>query len=209
MASLTTNRSPQELSAALWALTGVDWPTIWAGVPKDAQKRSDWCAGFGWQPLWFQAGQHVRTASGLRLFLASAAPGRPVTRVECVPWGVRAAAAKENPQLIRMAVERWEAQLAGAQEVLGVPDWQGGWHATEFPRRPVPDHLQDSDRRLEYRSPHRLALWTFSTPGAPAIELRADLGVATAADQWPGDARIVLACHGPADPEPTGPGWRL
>ncbi|MEU0675374.1 hypothetical protein ABZ330_21265 [Streptomyces sp. NPDC006172] len=55
--------------AELERLIGVDWPTVWAGVPEDEERREHWCTGFGRRPMWFQGGPRVRTEQGGRLLL--------------------------------------------------------------------------------------------------------------------------------------------
>jgi hypothetical protein len=209
MPALTADRTPDQLVGELERLLGVDWPTVWAGVPEDGEKRAAWCAGFGWQALWFQSGQWVRTAQNGRLHLASVAPGRPVTRVEHTLWSVRAGTAAENDTVTALAAQRWPAYLAAVQEVLSVPSWSGDWDTAGFPDPPGTGYWSDAEWRAEHRDPYRLAVWSFRTPGAPLFVLTASLSAGTAAGWGPGSATISLACHGPADPADDGPGWLL
>ncbi|MFI5796788.1 hypothetical protein [Streptomyces sp. NPDC051677] len=209
MPVLTADRTPDQLVAELERLVEVDWPTVWAGVPDDEEKRSHWCAGFGWQPLWFEAGQWVRTAQGARLHLASVAPARPVTRVEHALWSVRAGAAAENESLMALAAAKWPAYVTAVQSVLSVPTWSGDWDTAGFPDSPGRGYWRDAEWRGEHRDPYRLAVWSFRTPGAPLFVLKANLAAGTAAGWGPGSATISLACHGPADAEDDGPGWLL
>lgn len=209
MPVLTADRTPDQLVAELERLIGVDWPTVWAGVPQDEEKRAHWCAGFGWRPLWFEAGLRVRTELGGRLHLASVAPGRPVTRVEHVLWSVRAASASENEAVSSLAATKWPAYLDAVRAVLSVPTWSGDWDTPGFPDPPGPAHWGDAEWRREHRDPYRLAVWSFRTPGAPLFVLKAGLSPGTAAGWGPGGATISLACHGPADARDEGPGWLL
>ncbi|MEC4018245.1 hypothetical protein [Streptomyces sp. H27-D2] len=209
MAALITDRSPQELGAELWTLTGLHWDTVWRGLPVNEEERGPWCAAFGWQPLWFEAGQHVRTERGGRQYLASVAPGRPVTRVEYTAWGVRAEAVEENARVTERAAVRWSAYLAAAREVLSEPTWCGDWDAPDFPELPGRGPWYGPDWRLENQDPHRVATWSFTTPGAPLFELKMLLGTGSAGRPARADASISLACHGPADPEDHGPVWLL
>ncbi|MFC9926956.1 hypothetical protein [Streptomyces sp. NPDC127190] len=209
MPALTADRSPEQLVAELERLIEVYWPTVWAGVPKDAGKRASWCAGFGWRPLWFQAGQWVRTAPGGRLHLASAAPGRPVTRIEHALWSVRANGTAENGAVTALAAQRWPAYLAATQATLGAPTWSGDWDTAGFPDPPGTGYWGDAEWRAEHRDPYRLAIWSFRTPGAPLFALKARLSAGTATNWGPGSATISLTCHGPAGSEGDGPGWLL
>ncbi|WP_314221831.1 hypothetical protein [Streptomyces zaehneri] len=209
MPVLTADRTPDQLVAELQRLIGVDWPTVWAGVPEDAEKRARWCTGFGWRALWFEAGQWVRTTQGSRLHLASVAPGGPVTRLEHVLWSVRAGAAAENEALMSLTARKWPAYVAAVQEVLSVPSWSGDWDSTGFPESPGHAYWRDAEWRAEHRDPYRLAVWSFRTPGAPLFVLKANLAAGTAAGPGLGSATISLACHGPTAPEDDGPGWLL
>ncbi|WP_371578477.1 hypothetical protein [Streptomyces sp. NBC_01314] len=209
MPSLTADRTPDQLVGELQRFFGVDWPTVWAGVPEDQEGLGAWCSGFGWQPLWFEAGQWVRTAAGGRLYLASVAPGRPVTRVEHVLWSARADSAAENGALMTLLGRKWPSYLAAAQAALTTPAWSGDWDTVGFPDSPGRAYWRDAEWRVEHQDPYRLAVWSFSTPGAPLIVLKANLAAGTAAGWGPGSATISLACHGPADPDDEGPGWSL
>ncbi|WP_411084025.1 hypothetical protein [Streptomyces sp. cmx-18-6] len=210
MASLIADHPPQTLAYELTGLLDVDWPTVWAGTPADDTERGRWCEGFGWEPLWFASGLWVRTRRNGRLHLTSASPGRPVTAVSYTAWRARADQAAENPALMAAAVDRYAAHLAAVTEVLGPPDWHGAWDAPDFPAPHTPADRGDADRRLEHRTPHRFARWSFRTPAAPVFELSADLAPGTAPGWGPGSATISLTCHGPADPQGrTGPGWLL
>ncbi|MDJ0464307.1 hypothetical protein [Streptomyces sp. H27-C3] len=209
MAALIADRSPQELVAELWTLTGLAWDTVWRGVPADKEERERWCAALGWQPLWFEAGQYVRTRRGGRQYLASVAPGRPVTRVEYTAWGVRAEAVEENAAVTERAAVRWSGYLAAVREVLGECTWCGGWDAPDFPELPGRGPWYSPEWRLEHEAPHRVATWSFSTPGAPLFELTMLLGTGSAASPARADASISLVCHGPADAGDRGPVWLL
>lgn len=127
MPALTVDRSPDRLVAELERLIGVDWPTVWAGVPQDAEKRARWCAGFGWRPLWDEAGLRVRTDLGGRLHLVSEAPGRPVTRIDHTVWSARARDTDENAHVTALAEARWTASLTALRGLLGNPTWNGMW----------------------------------------------------------------------------------
>ncbi|WP_200307839.1 hypothetical protein [Streptomyces adelaidensis] len=209
MPVLTADRTPDQLVEELGRLIGLDWPTLWAGVPEDEEKLAPWCAGFGWRPLWFEAGQWVRTAHGGQLYLASVAPGRPVTRVEHVLWSVRSGSAAENAAVMTLVSRKWPSYLAAAQAVLSTPVWSGDWDTDGFPEAPGRAYWRDEGWRREHRDPYRLAVWFPRTPGAPMCVLRANLSAGTAAGWGPGGATISLACHGPADPEDDGSGWLL
>jgi hypothetical protein len=187
----------------------VDWPTVWAGIPEDEEKREHWCAGFGWRQAWFQGGLHVRTATGARLLLATAAYGRPVTRVEHVVWSARADAAAENGAVTDLATERWPAYLDTVRSILSEPAFSGTPDTPGFPEPPGPAYWGDADWRRQHRDPHRLALWSFRTPGAPLFVLKASLSPGTAAGWGPGSATISLACHGPADGTDDEGRWLL
>ncbi|MFC6061175.1 hypothetical protein [Streptomyces ochraceiscleroticus] len=209
MPSQIANRPPQELGAELWSLTGLNWDVVWAGVPAEETARREWCAAFGWQPLWFEAGQYVRTRQGGKLRLGSVAYGRPVTRVDYTSWAVRSTAVEENARLTEALLERWQSCLAAATTVLGPPTWSGAWDTEGFPDLPGRGFDGSDEWRLQHQDPHRLALWSFRTPGAPLFSLRANLGAGIATGQGLGEARISLVCHGPEDPDDQGPGWLL
>ncbi|MBK3638014.1 hypothetical protein JHN52_35060 [Streptomyces sp. MBT97] len=210
MPALTADRTPDQLVAELERLIGIDWPTVWAGVPQDTEKRTRWCEAFDWRPLWSDAGQWVRSAEGARLHLASVAPDRPVTRVEHVVWSLRGDAAAENDAVTALAARKWPVYAAAVQSVLGVPTWSGDWDTPGFPDSPGRGYWQDAEWREEHHDPYRLAVWSFRTPGAPLFVLRANLAAGTAAGWGPGSATISLVCHGPADAEDAGgPGWLL
>ncbi|MGV4986309.1 hypothetical protein ACWC0C_35235 [Streptomyces sp. NPDC001709] len=209
MPALTADRTPDQLVAELHRLVEVDWSAIWAGVPDEAEQRRRWCAGFGWHPLWFEAGQWVRTPLGGRLRLASVALGRPVTRVEHTVWSVRADSAAENGPVMALAARRWPSCLTVAQSVLGPPAWSGDPDTAGFPEPPGPGYWGDGEWRAEHRDPYRLAVWSFRTPGAPLFVLSTRLSPGMAAGWGPGSATISLACHGPADAADDGVGWLL
>ncbi|MEU0055865.1 hypothetical protein [Streptomyces sp. NPDC006334] len=205
MPVLTADRSPDRLVAELERLIGVDWPTVWAGVPEDEEKRERWCAGFGWRPLWFQGGLRVRTAEGGRLHLASSAPGSPVTRVEHTAWSARARGADENERVTELAEARWASYLDALRGFMGAPRWNGTWNAPDFPELPGRGPWYSPQWRLEHRDPHRVAVWSFRTPEAPVIELQMTLGTGSEAEPAPADARIGLNCHGHGTPGSNGP----
>ncbi|MFF3328770.1 hypothetical protein ACFYWX_04295 [Streptomyces sp. NPDC002888] len=206
MPVLTADRTPDQLVAELERLIGVDWPTVWAGVPEDEGKRTYWCAGFGWRPLWFEGGLHIRTAGGGRLYLATVAPGRPVTRAEHTVWSAQARGTGENERVLALAEARWTACLDALRGFMGAPQWDGMWDAPDFPELPGRAWFS-RERRLEHRDPYRVAVWRFRTPEAPLIELKMTSGLGSPSRPAPADARIGLACHGPFDPEDRGPAW--
>lgn len=117
MASVISDHSPRELAAELGALLRVDWRTVWDGIPADEAERREWCAEFGWQPLWLEAGLWVRTRRGGRLHLA--APGRPVTYASYTVWKVREDATSEDTGLVAVALDRYAAHLAQMATLLG------------------------------------------------------------------------------------------
>jgi hypothetical protein len=197
MPALTADRTPDQLVGEMQRFFAVDWPTVWAGVPEDETKRAHWCAGFGWQPLWFEAGLRVRTELGGRLHLASAAPGRPVTRVEHTVWAARARDTDENPRVTELAQARWTACLDALRGLMGDPRWNGTWDTPGFPELPGRGPWYSPEWRLDNQDPHRVAVWWFSTPGAPVIELKQTLGTGAPAEPTPADARIGLSCHAP------------
>jgi hypothetical protein len=208
MPALTADRTPGHLVAELDRLIGVDWPTVWAGVPEDETKRGYWCAGFGWRPLWFQAGLRVRTAAGGQLHLAAAAPGRPVTRVEHTVWAARARDTGENARVTELAEARWAAHLGALRGFMGPPRWDGAWDTPGFPELPGRGPWYSPGWRAEHRDPYRLAVWWFRTPQAPVIELKLTLGLGSPTAPAAADARISLSCHGPGDPQGAGPDRR-
>lgn len=201
MPALTADRTPDQLVAELERLIGVDWPTVWAGVPEDEGKRTYWCAGFGWRPLWFEGGLRVRTALGGRLCLFSEAPGLPVTRIDHTVWSARARATGENALVRELAETRWTACLTALRGLLGNPSWNGTWDTPGFPELPGPGAWPDARRREAYQDPHRVAVWRFQVPQAPLFELRMTLGTTARRGPVPANARIELACHDPAHAE--------
>ncbi|MET8027865.1 hypothetical protein [Streptomyces avermitilis] len=205
MPALTADRTPEQLVAELEQLVGVDWPTVWRGVPEDTGKRTYWCAGFGWRPLWTEAGLRVRTALGGRLYLAFAAAGRPVTRVEHTVWAARARDVDENRRVADLAAARWDAHLTALRGLMGNPTWHGTWDTPDFPELPGRGPWYSPAWRLEHRDPYRLAVWRFRTPGAPLIELKMTLGLGSETAPAVADARIALSCHDPQAPEVRGP----
>ncbi|MCX4527022.1 MULTISPECIES: hypothetical protein [unclassified Streptomyces] len=204
MASVIADHTPQELAAELGALLRVDWRAVWPGIPADDAERGDWCARFGWQPLWPESGLWVRTRRGGRLHLA--ASGRPVTSASYAVWKVRAEPSVEGTGLMEVALDRYAACLDRMIPALGAPGWEGAWDRPDFPEPPAPGRWGDAEARLEQQAPYRLAQWSFANPLAPVIVLdlhcRAGLGA--------GGGTIALTFHGPADPDPVaGPGWLL
>ncbi|MEU4931440.1 hypothetical protein AB0G54_33865 [Streptomyces yokosukanensis] len=198
MPALTADRSPGQLVAEFDRLIGVDWPTVWAGVPQDPTGRAHWCAGFGWRALWFESGLWVRTAEGGRLLLASDAPGHPVARVEHTVWAGRAEDPVENRRVEELAEARWSACLDALNGTMGFPRWEGRWDAPDVPEPPGHGPWHDLRRRREHKDPYRAALWWFSVPQAPVIQLRMTLAPGTPSGPTVANARITLACHGPA-----------
>ncbi|MFF3016568.1 hypothetical protein [Streptomyces sp. NPDC057939] len=211
MASVITDRSPQELAVELAALLRVDWRAVWPGYPKGERELAEWCAAFGWQPLWAEAGLWVRTGEGGRLHLASSsAPGRPVSRASYTAWRVRADGTSDNTEVTAVALDRWEAYLAHIGSLLGPPGWQGAWDSPDFPAPPAPGRWGDAEERREQQAPYRLARWSYANPLAPVFVLDLHCGPGTTRGWGSGSGTISLTCHGPADPEaPTGPGWLL
>ncbi|MDX3668177.1 hypothetical protein PV733_08275 [Streptomyces europaeiscabiei] len=207
MPALTADRTPDQLAGEMQRFFGVDWPTVWAGVPEDEAKRTHWCAGFGWRPLWFEGGLRVHTTLGSRLHLASAAPGRPVTRVEHTVWAARARGTDENEHVTDLTELRWTAHLDALRRIMGQPSWNGAWDAPDFPELPGRGPWYSPQWRLVHQDPRRVAAWWFSSAEAPVIELRMALGTESESGTTPGDARIDLVCHGPADPEDREPIW--
>ncbi|MFE7761845.1 hypothetical protein [Streptomyces sp. NPDC057438] len=205
MPALTADRTPDQLVAELQRFFGVDWPTVWAGVPEDEAKRAHWCAGFGWRPLWFEAGLRVRTALGGRLHLASTAPSQPVTRVEHTVWSARASGTTENQRVTDLAETRWNTYLDALQGLMGAPYWSGAWDAAGFPELPGRGPWYSSEWRLANRDPRRVAVWWFSSSEAPVIELKMTLGTGSPAEPTPADARIGLSCHAPQVAGRPGP----
>lgn len=197
MPALTADRSPDQLVAELERLIGVDWPTVWAGVPRDEERRAMWCEGFGWRPLWVEAGLRVRTELGGRLHLVSEAPGRPVTRIDHTVWSARARGTDENARVTDLAETRWTACLTALRTLLGNPSWSGTWQTPGFPELPGRAAWYSPQWRLDHRDPHRIAVWRYRTPGAPVIEVKATLGAGTDDRPAPADARIGFSCHGP------------
>ncbi|WP_329219478.1 hypothetical protein OG352_23260 [Streptomyces sp. NBC_01485] len=197
MPALTADRTPDQLVAELERLIGVEWPTVWAGVPDDEKRREHWLAGFGWRPLWFQGGLRVRTALGGRLHLASHALGGPVTRVDHTVWSARALDTDENALVTDLAEERWTACLTALRGLLGNPVWNGTWDTPDFPELPGPGAWPDAGWRAEHQDPHRVAVWRFRVPQAPVFELRAALGATARRGPVPANARIELVCHDP------------
>ncbi|MEV7519495.1 hypothetical protein [Streptomyces sp. NPDC091371] len=208
MASVITDHPPQQLAAELAELLRVDWRTVWTGMPEGEDRLAEWCAGFGWKPLWLQSGLWVRTPGGGRLHLASSGgPGRPVTRASCIAWRVRADSTSEDEGVVPLALDRYAAHLAQLTSALGAPGWEGAWDSPDFPEPPAPGRWPDAEERLERQAPYRLAQWRYSNPLAPVIVL--DL-YCRAAGPGPGGGAIALTFHGPADPDPIGsPGWLL
>ncbi|MCY0923761.1 hypothetical protein OS965_37465 [Streptomyces sp. H27-G5] len=207
MASVITDHPPQELAAELGALLSVDWRAVWAGIPEGDSERAEWCARFGWQPLWLQSGLWVRTQRSGRLHLTSSGvPGAPVTGASFTAWRVRADSTSEGTDVTAVALDRYAAHLAQVTTALGPPGWEGAWDSPDFPAPPAPGRWGDAEDRLERRAPYRLAQWRYSNPLAPVIVL--DLHCRTG--RVSGGGTIDLAFHGPADPHPIGgPGWRL
>ncbi|MFI7295442.1 hypothetical protein [Streptomyces sp. NPDC050121] len=201
MPALTADRTPDQLVAELERLIGVDWPTVWAGVPQDAERLAHWCAGFGWRPLWFQGGLRVRTSLGGRLHLASEAPGRPVTRIDHTVWSARALDTDENTVVTGLAEAHWSACLSALRGLLGNPGWNGAWDAPDFPELPGPGTRPGAEWRAQHQDPHRVAVWRFQVPQAPVFELRMTLGATVRRGPVPANARIGLACHDPAHAE--------
>ncbi|MDX6760748.1 hypothetical protein SIN09_15200 [Streptomyces sp. F8] len=191
MASVIADHPPQELAAELSALLRVDWRAVWPGIPDGEAERAEWCAAFGWEPLWLQSGLWVRTPQGGRLHLASApGPGRPVTRASYTVWKATAAEESEGEAVLAVALDRYAAHLARMTAALGDP---GRWGDAE-------------KRGLESGAPYRMAQWRYANPLAPVIVLDLD----HRADGYAGGGTISLAFHGPADPNPdNGPGWLL
>ncbi|MFI5967088.1 hypothetical protein ACIA8J_33650 [Streptomyces asoensis] len=206
MPALTADRTPDQLVAELERLIGIDWPTVWAGVPEDTEKRARWCESFDWRPLWFEGGMHVRTVEGGRLYLATLAPGRPVTRIEHTGWSARARDTDENPRVVALAEARWTAYSTALLRFMGTPRWEGMWDTPDMPDLPGRSWA-GREERLEQRDPYRVAVWRFRTPEAPVIEMKLALGLGSPRGPAPADARISLACHGPSDPEDRGPSW--
>ncbi|SEQ66941.1 hypothetical protein SAMN04487983_100735 [Streptomyces sp. yr375] len=201
MPALTADRTPDQLVAELERLIGVDWPTVWAGVPEDEERRELWLAGFGWRPLWFQGGLRVRTALGGRLHLASAALGAPVARVDHTVWSARALDTGENAHVTALAEAHWSACLTALRGLLGNPTWNGSWETPGFPELPGPGTRPGAEWRAQHRDPHGVAVWRFRVPQAPVFELRMTLGASTRRGPVPADARIGLACHAPSPAE--------
>ncbi|MFG2667348.1 hypothetical protein ACGFY6_24290 [Streptomyces sp. NPDC048387] len=204
MASVIADHPPQELAAELAGLLRVDWRAVWPGVPDDEAGRAEWCAGFGWRPLWSQSGLWVRTAQGGRLHLAaSPGPGRPVTRASYDVWKAAAGAASDGEAVLAVALERYAAHLAGVSAALGAPGWEGAWDRPDFPEPPAPGRWGDV---RELRSPYRLAQWSYANPLAPVIVLALE----HQEGGYAGGGTISLTFHGPADPKALdGPGWLL
>ncbi|MER6788410.1 hypothetical protein ABT330_28010 [Streptomyces sp. NPDC000658] len=197
MPALTADRSPDQLVAELERLIGVDWPTVWAGVPGDEKGRALWCAGFGWRPLWVETGLRVRTELGGRLHLVSEAPGRPVTRIDHTVWSARARDTDENARVAELAEARWTACLTALRALLGDPTWNGMWDTPGFPELPGSGARPDARWRAEYQDPYRVAVWRFRVPQAPVFELRMTHGATARRGPVPANARIGLACHAP------------
>lgn len=197
MPALTVDRSPDRLVAELERLIGVDWPTVWAGVPQDAEKRARWCAGFGWRPLWDEAGLRVRTDLGGRLHLVSEAPGRPVTRIDHTVWSARARDTDENAHVTALAEARWTASLTALRGLLGNPTWNGMWDTPGFPELPWSGPWPEARWRAGHQDPYRVAVWRFRVPQAPVFELRMTRGATALRGPVPANARIGLACHDP------------
>ncbi|WP_045558208.1 hypothetical protein [Streptomyces sp. FxanaA7] len=198
MPALTADRTPDQLVGELQRFFAVDWPTVWAGVPVDADKRAHWCAGFGWQSLWFQSGLRVRTALGGRLHLVSLGPALPVTRAEHTLWAVRSRDLSENDRTADLSESRWHAYFSALRGYLGNPTHHSTWNSPDFPALPGPHPWPDARWRAEHQDPHRVAVWRFVPPHAPLVELRLTLSAATRHGPVPADARIVLVCHDPA-----------
>ncbi|MGW0752991.1 hypothetical protein [Streptomyces sp. NPDC002587] len=207
MATVISDHPPRELAAELGGLLRVDWRAVWTGIPEGDAECAAWCEGFGWRPLWPEAGLWVRTRRGGRLHLASSGiPGRPVTRASYTAWRVRADSASDDTGVMAVALDRYAAHLAQMTAALGPPGWEGAWDSPDFPEPPAPGRWGDAEERLEHRAPYRLAQWSYSNPLAPVIVL--DLHCRTG--PGPGGGTITLTFHGPADPDPVGgPGWRL
>lgn len=197
MPALTADRSPDQLAAELERLIGVDWPTVWAGVPVDAEKRERWCAGFGWRPLWDEAGLRVRTDLGGRLHLVSEAPGRPVTRIDHTVWSARARDTDESARVTELAEARWTACLTALRGLLGNPSWNGTWDTPGFPELPWSGAWPDASWRADHQDPYRVSVWRFRVPQAPVFELRMTRGATARNRPVPANARIGLACHDP------------
>ncbi|MFG2283748.1 hypothetical protein ACGFNQ_34325 [Streptomyces asoensis] len=197
MPALTADRTPDQLVAELERLIGIDWPTVWAGVPQDTEKRTRWCEAFDWRPLWSDAGLRVRTALGGRLNLASAVPGGPVTRIDHTAWSARARDTTENALVTDLAEARWTACLTALRGLLGNPAWNGTWDTPGFPELPGRGSWYSPQWRSEHHDPFRTAVWRYRTPGAPVIELKTTLGTGSNLPA-PADARIELSCHGPS-----------
>ncbi|MFF7300262.1 hypothetical protein [Streptomyces sp. NPDC008265] len=208
MASVITDHPPQQLAAELAGLLRVDWRAVWAGLPEDEALLAEWCAGFGWTPLWPQSGLWVRTPGGGRVHLASSGgSGRPVTRASYTAWRVQADAQADDAAVVEVALDRYGAHLAQLTAVLGAPAWSGAWDSPDFPEPPALGRWGDAADRLERKAPYRLAQWRWANPLAPVVVL--DLYCRTQ-PPGPGGGTITLTFHGPADPDPLpGPGWLL
>ncbi|MDX3521358.1 hypothetical protein [Streptomyces scabiei] len=195
MPALTADRTPDQLVGEMQRFFAVDWPTVWAGVPEDEAKRAQWCAGFGWRPLWFQSGLWVRTALGGRLQLVSTTLGQPVTRAEHVLCAARAHSTDENQRVTELTQARWTAYLDALHGLMGAPSWDRTWDASDFPELPGPSAWPSAQWRAKHQDPYRVAVWGFAAPEAPLIELRMSLGSGATTETAPTNARISVACH--------------
>lgn len=139
MASVITDHPPQELAAELGALLRVDWRAVWAGIPEGDSERAEWCARFGWQPLWLQSGLWVRTLQSGRLHLTSSGvPGAPVTGALFTAWRVRADSTSEGTDVTAVALDRYAAHLAQVTTALGPLAGRAPGTAPTSRRRPLP-----------------------------------------------------------------------
>ncbi|MFC9926964.1 hypothetical protein [Streptomyces sp. NPDC127190] len=194
-----TGRSPQDLAAELAALSGLDWPWVWAGPPQGGSPAfREWCARYAWEPENAEGNLIVRTAAGGRLTFGSGGQWNPVDRLDHVAWDLAAATPADNEQVIGAAADAWARYLDAAAGVLGAPLWTGPWDAPDFPEPPHGSYWPSRDFRLRSRRPYRFAYWR---PGAdgPFVVLDQSVSFPTWGQAAPGGSMIWLTVHRPVD----------
>ncbi len=180
MPTYEIEESPQHLAQELTGLGHVDWPAVWAGPPTPGRALDDWCALFGWKPLPEDRVLAVRTATGGRLSLTPVVEGgwSPVRSLGWTTWHLRAESSGENDSVLEEAANVWPHYEAAARDVLGAPEFSGGWDAPDFPESRS-HRLPSRERRLRNRNPYRLAVWRGASPEEPVIMLEVFSGGVT------------------------------
>lgn len=120
-ATVTVDRSPDQLTDDLTALTTVDWGQVWAGEVGNAPDR--WVEHFGWRLERIGPEEHLAvtlpSGADLTLFRQMVGVGIRFEEAWVTVWQSRAARADDNDAVTAAAVATWPGYLAAAQTALG------------------------------------------------------------------------------------------